>query len=251
MTERWPYGHADSKQEEQRMRALHGFRQLPDREKLSRFLRELAVSGSLGRIDAQAWLTALEELTPELVSDLLATLGRTAAPHRFDVVTQLVVQVGEARAAERDAGRRVGARLVLGLLQPRPRVGAHGDVGDVRSGDSEKLLDHGGLRRPHVPVDRRHGQIAAGEVPLEAVLGVHCLAWDEAQKIAGKDPDFNRRDMWESIAAGQFFEYDPVLPLRLGCARAVTGHSKSCASRASARSTEPLTIPLARNSAPP
>ena len=35
------------------------------------------------------------------------------------------------------------------------------------------------------------------------VLGVHSLVWDEAQKIAGKDPDFHRRNMWESIEAGQ------------------------------------------------
>lgn len=40
------------------------------------------------------------------------------------------------------------------------------------------------------------------------VLGVHSLEWDEAQKIAGKDPDFNRRDLWESIEAGQFAEYE-------------------------------------------
>jgi catalase len=38
--------------------------------------------------------------------------------------------------------------------------------------------------------------------------GVHSLVWDEAQKIAGKDPDFNRRDLWESIAAGVFPEYE-------------------------------------------
>lgn len=40
------------------------------------------------------------------------------------------------------------------------------------------------------------------------LLGVHGLAWDEAQKIAGKDLDHNRREMWESIEAGLFFEYD-------------------------------------------
>lgn len=39
-------------------------------------------------------------------------------------------------------------------------------------------------------------------------LGVHSLVWDECQKIAGKDPDFNRRDLWESIEAGQFPEYE-------------------------------------------
>ncbi|QGQ48492.1 catalase [Metabacillus sediminilitoris] len=40
------------------------------------------------------------------------------------------------------------------------------------------------------------------------VLGVHSLVWDEAQKIAGKDPDFHRRDLWESIEGGLFPEYE-------------------------------------------
>jgi catalase len=40
------------------------------------------------------------------------------------------------------------------------------------------------------------------------VLGVHSLVWDEAQKIAGKDPDFNRRDLWDCIEAGQFPEWE-------------------------------------------
>jgi catalase len=39
-------------------------------------------------------------------------------------------------------------------------------------------------------------------------LGVHSLIWDECQKVAGKDPDFNRRDLWESIEAGQYPEWE-------------------------------------------
>ncbi|WP_432729281.1 catalase HPII [Variovorax sp. W6] len=39
-------------------------------------------------------------------------------------------------------------------------------------------------------------------------LGIHGLAWDEAQKIAGKDPDFHRRDLWESIENGDFPEWE-------------------------------------------
>ncbi|RYZ52910.1 MAG: catalase [Sphingobacteriales bacterium] len=39
------------------------------------------------------------------------------------------------------------------------------------------------------------------------VNGVHSLTWDETQKIAGKDPDFNRRDLWESIEEGNFPEF--------------------------------------------
>lgn len=40
------------------------------------------------------------------------------------------------------------------------------------------------------------------------VLGVHSLVWDEAQKISGKDPDFQRRDLWEAIENGDFAEYE-------------------------------------------
>lgn len=39
-------------------------------------------------------------------------------------------------------------------------------------------------------------------------LGVHSLVWDECQQIAGRDPDFNRRDLWEAIEAGQFPEWE-------------------------------------------
>jgi catalase len=40
------------------------------------------------------------------------------------------------------------------------------------------------------------------------ILGVHSVVWDEAQKISGKDPDFHRRDLWDSIAAGDFPEWE-------------------------------------------
>jgi catalase len=35
-------------------------------------------------------------------------------------------------------------------------------------------------------------------------LGVHSLVWDEALKLAGQDPDFHRKDLWESILSGSF-----------------------------------------------
>ncbi|MDN3725498.1 catalase [Aequorivita sp. SDUM287046] len=40
------------------------------------------------------------------------------------------------------------------------------------------------------------------------VAGIHSLVWDEAQKIAGKDPDFNRRDLWEAIEMGNYPEFE-------------------------------------------
>jgi catalase len=40
------------------------------------------------------------------------------------------------------------------------------------------------------------------------LLGVHSLVWEEAQVAAGKDPDFNRRDLWEAIESGDFPEWE-------------------------------------------
>lgn len=40
------------------------------------------------------------------------------------------------------------------------------------------------------------------------LLGVHSVAWDEATKISGKDPDFHRRDLWEAIESGAFPEWE-------------------------------------------
>lgn len=39
-------------------------------------------------------------------------------------------------------------------------------------------------------------------------LGVQSLTWDEAVKISGADPDYNRRDLFESIQMGDFPEWE-------------------------------------------
>ncbi|WP_026930353.1 catalase [Glycomyces tenuis] len=39
-------------------------------------------------------------------------------------------------------------------------------------------------------------------------LGTHSLIWDEVQKVAGADPDFNRRDLWDAIEAGDYPEWE-------------------------------------------
>ncbi len=39
-------------------------------------------------------------------------------------------------------------------------------------------------------------------------LGVQTLTWDEAAKIAGREPDFHRRDLWEAIADGHHPEWE-------------------------------------------
>jgi catalase len=35
-------------------------------------------------------------------------------------------------------------------------------------------------------------------------LGVHSLVWDEALKIAGQDPDFHRKDLYDAIDEGVY-----------------------------------------------
>ncbi len=40
------------------------------------------------------------------------------------------------------------------------------------------------------------------------VLGMAGLVWDEAQKLAGKDPDWLRRDLWMAIESGNYPEFE-------------------------------------------
>ncbi|MBL0421428.1 catalase [Ramlibacter sp. AW1] len=58
-----------------------------------------------------------------------------------------------------------------------------------------------------------HGAAHFVKFHWRAKLGRHALLWDEAQKIAGKDPDFLRRDLWEAIADGRFPEWELGLQL--------------------------------------
>ena len=39
-------------------------------------------------------------------------------------------------------------------------------------------------------------------------LGAHSVVWDEAQKLNGKNPDFHRQDLWESIEAGDYAKWE-------------------------------------------
>jgi catalase len=53
----------------------------------------------------------------------------------------------------------------------------------------------------------------AGETSLvkfhwKPVLGVHSLTWEEAQLLAGTDPDFHRRDLYDAIEAGAFPQWE-------------------------------------------
>ncbi|MGZ5621685.1 MAG: catalase [Methylobacter sp.] len=52
------------------------------------------------------------------------------------------------------------------------------------------------------------GQSSFVKFHWKPVLGVHSLVWDEAVKLAGKDPDFHRRDLWEAINLGLYPEWE-------------------------------------------
>lgn len=39
-------------------------------------------------------------------------------------------------------------------------------------------------------------------------LGLHSLVWDEAQRIAGKNPDFHRQDLYDAINQGEYPEWE-------------------------------------------
>lgn len=52
------------------------------------------------------------------------------------------------------------------------------------------------------------GEVHFVKFHFKPKLGVHSVAWDEATKISGKDPDFHRRDLWDAIESGAFPEWD-------------------------------------------
>ncbi|HMI61655.1 MAG TPA: catalase [Puia sp.] len=52
------------------------------------------------------------------------------------------------------------------------------------------------------------GQSTFVKFHWKPLLGIHSVAWDEAQKISGKDADFHRRDLWEAIENGAFPEWE-------------------------------------------
>jgi catalase len=54
----------------------------------------------------------------------------------------------------------------------------------------------------------KQGEVHFVKFHWKPVLGVHSLAWDEAQRISGKNADFHRQDLWEAIEEGNFPEFE-------------------------------------------
>ncbi|MEU4744269.1 catalase [Actinosynnema sp. NPDC023658] len=52
------------------------------------------------------------------------------------------------------------------------------------------------------------GKTSLAKFHWKPKLGVHSLLWEEAQMIAGVDPDFHRRDLFDAIEAGAFPQWE-------------------------------------------
>ncbi|MBK0391571.1 catalase [Ramlibacter algicola] len=53
-----------------------------------------------------------------------------------------------------------------------------------------------------------HGTVHYAKFHWKPKLGRHALCAEEARRIAGQDPDFLRRDLWEAIGRNQFPEWE-------------------------------------------
>ncbi|MAL98205.1 MAG: catalase HPII [Alteromonadaceae bacterium] len=54
----------------------------------------------------------------------------------------------------------------------------------------------------------KQGKSRFAKFHWKPMAGTCSLIWDEAQKLWGRDPDFNRREMWEDIENGDYLEYE-------------------------------------------
>ena len=59
-----------------------------------------------------------------------------------------------------------------------------------------------GFGSPHLPVGQRGRREVLGQVPLQDRPGHRALTQAEADRIAGEDADFHRRDLWTRSSAG-------------------------------------------------
>jgi catalase len=58
-----------------------------------------------------------------------------------------------------------------------------------------------------------HGKVTFVKFHWKPKLGLQSTVWDEAVKIAGADPDYQRRDLYEAIASGKYPEWELGLQL--------------------------------------
>ncbi|KAH3760214.1 catalase HPII [Pelomyxa schiedti] len=70
---------------------------------------------------------------------------------------------------------------------------------------SYRMMEGFGINSFYIQNDE--GKRFVAKFVFKPLLGSHSLVWDEAQKLAGHDPDFLRRDLWEAIEQENWPEY--------------------------------------------
>ncbi|HEY5960436.1 MAG TPA: catalase, partial [Polyangiaceae bacterium] len=76
---------------------------------------------------------------------------------------------------------------------------------------SYRMMEGFGVHTFRLVNERRQSHLV--KFIWKPLLGAHSLVWDEAQKLAGKDPDFHRRDLWNAIETGSYPEYELCLQI--------------------------------------
>ena len=95
-----------------------------------------------------------------------------------------------------------------------PGVHAHDHVGHVGPHHPALAAHDGGLRRAHASGSSTPtGESTFVKFHWRPKLGLQSTLWDEAVKIAGADPDFHRRDLYEAIESGAFPEWELAVQL--------------------------------------
>ena len=131
----------------------------------------------------------------------------------------------------------------------------HGDVADVGPRAPARLRMMEGFGVHTFRFLNAAGESRFVKFHWKPLPGAHSLVWDEAQKLVGNDPDFNRRDLFESIEKGDFPEWElgradfrrrGSRPFRLRHPRSDQAHSRRARSGSAhrqdgARSATPTT----------
>ena len=118
-----------------------------------------------------------------------------------------LVHCGEDGARSRLPAGGLGARHLLGLHLAHAREHAHGDVGDVGPHDSPLAAHIEGFGVHTFRLINEDGESTFVKFHWRPSVGAMSTVWDEAVKIAGADPDYHRRDLFEAIQAGDFPEW--------------------------------------------
>ena len=116
---------------------------------------------------------------------------------------------GQTRTAQRNSAGGFGARYFLGFyfsLMPESMHMIMWVMSDRAIPRSLRMMEGFGVHTFRFINDE--GKSTFVKFHWKPKLGVHSVAWNEAQKISGFDADFHRRDLWEAIENGEFPEWE-------------------------------------------